>query len=39
MKITMIGASGFVGTRLLDLLKPTGKYELKNIDLLFSFLK
>lgn len=34
MKITMIGASGFVGTRLLDLLKPTGKYELKNIDLL-----
>lgn len=34
MKITMIGASGFVGTRLLDLLKPTGKYDLKNIDLL-----
>lgn len=33
MKITMIGASGFVGTRLLDLLKETTAYELKNIDL------
>ncbi len=35
MKIAMIGASGFVGTRLLDLLRqePT-KYECKNIDLL-----
>ncbi len=34
MKIAMIGASGFVGTRLLDLLRkePT-KYECKNIDL------
>lgn len=34
MKITLIGASGFVGTRLIDLLreKPQ-KYELKNIDL------
>ena len=29
----MIGASGFVGTRLLDLLKETTAYELKNIDL------
>ena len=33
MKITMIGASGFVGTRLLQLLKSVGGYELKNIDL------
>ena len=34
MKVTMIGASGFVGTRLLDLLKETSNHELKNIDLL-----
>ena len=35
MKITMIGASGFVGTRLIDLLKnDPQKYRLKNIDLL-----
>lgn len=35
MKITMIGASGFVGTRLLDLLKQEPeKYQCKNIDLL-----
>ena len=35
MKIAMIGASGFVGTRLLDLLKDDPqKYECKNIDLL-----
>lgn len=34
MKITMIGASGFVGTRLLDLMKESSTYELKNIDLL-----
>lgn len=34
MKVTMIGASGFVGTRLLDLLKESTKHELKNIDLL-----
>lgn len=34
MKITMIGASGFVGTRLLDLLKESTTYTLKNIDLL-----
>lgn len=33
MKITMIGASGFVGTRLLGLLKESTSYELKNIDL------
>lgn len=33
MKVTMIGASGFVGTRLLGLLKDAGGYELKNIDL------
>ena len=34
MKITMIGASGFVGTRLIDLLKSETQYELKNVDLL-----
>lgn len=34
MKITLIGASGFVGTRLLDLLKESSNHELKNIDLL-----
>ena len=30
----MIGASGFVGTRLLDLMKESSNFELKNIDLL-----
>lgn len=35
MKITLIGASGFVGTRLIDLLKQApNEYELKNVDLL-----
>lgn len=35
MKIALIGASGFVGTRLIDLLKnEPEKYEMKNIDLL-----
>ena len=34
MNITMIGASGFVGTRLLGLLKEDSQYALKNIDLL-----
>lgn len=34
MKITMIGASGFVGTRLIDLLKKDNQYQLKNVDLL-----
>lgn len=35
MKIAMIGASGFVGTRLLGLLREEpSKYECKNIDLL-----
>ena len=35
MKIAMIGASGFVGTRLLDLLRQEPeKYDCKNIDLL-----
>lgn len=33
MKIKLIGASGFVGTRLLDLLKDYPEYELQNIDL------
>ena len=31
MKITLIGGSGFVGTRLIDLLKD--KYQLENIDI------
>ena len=31
MKITLIGASGFVGSRLIELLKPT-LYSLQNID-------
>lgn len=35
MKISLIGASGFVGTRLLGLLSDEpAKYECKNIDLL-----
>lgn len=34
MKVVMIGASGFVGTRLIDLLKTGNNYELKNVDLL-----
>lgn len=29
----MIGASGFVGTRLIDLLKDDTEYQVKNIDL------
>ncbi len=36
MNITLIGGSGFVGTRLLDLLKDCPEYELRNIDLLQS---
>lgn len=32
MKITLIGASGFVGTRLIDLLHKSNRYELQNID-------
>ena len=37
MKITLVGASGFVGTRLLGLLEESkDQYELKNIDLLQS---
>nr|HPN47108.1 NAD-dependent epimerase/dehydratase family protein [Bacteroidales bacterium] len=31
MKITLIGASGFVGTRLMDILRDKG-HELLNID-------
>ncbi len=34
MNVKLIGASGFVGTRLLDLLKQDGGYQLQNIDLL-----
>ena len=35
MKITMIGASGFVGTRMIDLLlnEKQNTYEVKNVDL------
>ncbi|MBE6305424.1 MAG: NAD-dependent epimerase/dehydratase family protein, partial [Bacteroidales bacterium] len=34
MKVTLIGASGFVGTRLLGLLgEEPQKYECKNVDL------
>ena len=38
MKITFIGGSGFVGTRLIDILKEDKKqeYQLRNIDLLNS---
>lgn len=37
MKITLVGASGFVGTRLLGLLDESkDQYKLKNIDLLQS---
>ena len=36
MNIALIGASGFVGTRLLDLLKESTDYSLRNIDLLSS---
>jgi nucleoside-diphosphate-sugar epimerase len=32
MKITLIGASGFVGTRLIELLKQKGNHTLRNID-------
>lgn len=34
MNIKLIGGSGFVGTRLLDLLKDCTEIKLKNIDLL-----
>lgn len=33
MKIALIGASGFIGTRILDILKDDANYEVKNIDL------
>ena len=36
MKVTLIGGSGFVGTRLLDLLKDIPEYNLHNIDLVQS---
>jgi nucleoside-diphosphate-sugar epimerase len=32
MKITLIGASGFVGTRLIELLKQQGNHTLLNVD-------
>lgn len=33
MKVTMIGASGFVGTRLIELLKKEDDFVLKNVDI------
>lgn len=33
MKVTLIGGSGFVGTRLINLLKDNASYSMKNIDL------
>ncbi len=32
MKIAVVGGSGFVGTRLIDILVSTGQYNLLNID-------
>jgi nucleoside-diphosphate-sugar epimerase len=32
MNITLIGASGFVGTRLIELLKQQGEHTLQNVD-------
>lgn len=32
MKITIIGASGFVGTRLINLLKDCTSFDIANID-------
>ena len=32
MKITIIGASGFVGTRLINLLKDCTSFDVANID-------
>ena len=34
MKIVMIGASGFVGTRLINLLSECEGYDCRNVDLL-----
>lgn len=36
MNVTMIGASGFVGSRLIDLLRTDSNYKIRNIDLLQS---
>lgn len=33
MKVILIGGSGFVGTRLLGLLKVSAQYDLRNLDL------
>jgi len=32
MNICLVGASGFVGTRLIELLKQDSRYQIKNID-------
>lgn len=37
MKVTLIGGSGFVGTRLISLLQEDINYQVKNIDLLPSY--
>ncbi|NCC98253.1 MAG: NAD-dependent epimerase/dehydratase family protein [Bacteroidia bacterium] len=36
MKVTLIGGSGFVGTRLFNLLEESGEYHLNNVDLVQS---
>ena len=36
MRVTLIGGSGFVGTRLIELLSDSDAYEISNIDLLAS---
>lgn len=37
MKVTLLGGSGFVGTRLISLLQEDVNYQVKNIDLLPSY--
>lgn len=37
MNITIIGGSGFVGTRLIDILQESSSFHIKNIDLLPSY--
>ena len=37
IKITLLGGSGFVGTRMIGLFKEDNTYQVKNIDLLSSY--
>lgn len=37
MRITLIGGSGFVGTRLISLLQAENSYKIKNIDIAESY--